>query len=78
MTESNIISGVSDVSKSLIGALPAQFLMLLCINTIFIIGLLWYLDRGRAAEERVLVPMLTACIKEIPLEALPRVEGKQP
>jgi hypothetical protein len=65
-----IASNVTEVSKSLISSLPAQFLVLVLTNAIFIVGLLWFLDRSRQAEENMLLPVLTSCIQEVPVEAL--------
>jgi hypothetical protein len=69
---------ISDVGKQIVAALPSQFLMLLLINTIFIIGLLWFLDQGRMAQERLLTPLLTACMQEVPASALNALKGGKP
>jgi hypothetical protein len=64
------------VGDRLLTALPAQFLILVLLNTIFIIGLLVFLAREDAARvqletrqsearERVIVPLLTACVERV-------------
>jgi hypothetical protein len=79
MAPSNgIANNVTDVSKSLIGALPAQFLVLVLINAVFIVGLLWFLDRSRQAQENVLLPVLTACIGQVPVAALEHLKAPKP
>lgn len=73
--ERGVVGAATELGNKLIGSLPSQFLMLCVLNTIFIIGLLWFLDReqtGRIAletheaegRERVLMPLLGACIKQ--------------
>jgi hypothetical protein len=63
-------------------SLPAQFLMLVLLNVVFICGLLWYLSvidtnrqlieqKAAEARERVLAPLLSACIHE-PEQLLPK------
>lgn len=65
-----IPSDVTEVGKQIVAGLPAQFLALLCINTVFVLGLLWFLDHRSSGEERILTPLLTACMQEIPVAAL--------
>jgi hypothetical protein len=55
--------GISGLATKVIGSLPAQFLMLILINMIFIGGLIWFLDRRDSARERMLIPILAACLK---------------
>jgi hypothetical protein len=58
----------------LLTTLPGQFLALVLLNTAFVLGLLWFLDREQAhetaleaqlaaARERILVPVLQACVE---------------
>lgn len=64
----------ADTANRLITALPTQFLVLVLMNTVFILGMLWFLDRENGARqvteqhlaearERVLVPMLQGCLQ---------------
>jgi hypothetical protein len=55
--------GISGLATKVIGSLPAQFLMLILINMMFIGGLIWFLDRRDDARERMLIPILASCLK---------------
>lgn len=59
MTEAGVVS----LGTKLIGSLPAQFLMLLAINVVFVLGLLWFLDQRDEARERLLTPIIAGCLK---------------
>jgi hypothetical protein len=73
-----IVGGVSALGQSVVRSLPAQFLVLVILNTGFIGGLLWFLDkqdsnrerieeRAMEARERVLMPLFQACLARAPL-----------
>ena len=49
-----IRGGIVDLGRSLIGALPPAFIMLVMINAIFIGAILWFLD-NRMTERTALV-----------------------
>lgn len=68
---------LTDVGKQIVGALPPAFLFLLLINTAFIFGLLWFLNQRSSATERLMAPLLTACINEVPASALTQMRGKE-
>lgn len=61
MTEAE--RGIIGIGNKLVGSLPAQFLLLVLINVIFIGGLLWFLEKRDSARERMLTPILAACLK---------------
>jgi len=62
--EANSVAGAAaKLGTKLIGSLPAQFLMLCLLNLVFIAGLLWFLDEQIKARERVLTPLITACLQ---------------
>ena len=61
---------VGSTAKSLIDSLPAQFLMLVILNSAFIGGMLWFLNNAEDRRERVFGPMLTTCMKSVPIEVL--------
>lgn len=65
---------VTDLGKSIVGALPPAFLFLLLINTAFIFGLLWFLNERSSATERLMTPLLTACVQEVPVAAIQRLK----
>lgn len=50
------------LGERLIGSLPAQFLCLVALNVLFIMGLLWFLHQQGAGRERVITQLLTACL----------------
>jgi cbb3-type cytochrome oxidase subunit 3 len=69
-----LAGAAADTANRLITALPVQFLVLVLMNTVFIAGLLYFLNRENEARqqteqhlaearERVLLPLLTACIQ---------------
>jgi len=70
-----LVGAVANVSDRLITSLPAQFLVLVLLNTAFITGLLWFLnqeqtnryaleDRQVEGREKLLLPLLQACITQ--------------
>jgi hypothetical protein len=71
MTEEQQHGLVAGISNKLIGALPSSLLLILLLNGIYIGALFYLLSSQNASRERVLVPLLEACSKTIPLEALP-------
>jgi hypothetical protein len=73
MTEEQQQGVVASVSTGIIRALPGQMLLVLLLNLAFIGGLFWLLAQQNASRERALVPLLAACSKTIPLEALPHI-----
>jgi hypothetical protein len=71
----SMAGAAAETANKLISTLPAQFLVLVLMNTIFILGMLWFLERTdetRAtleqhqaeARERVVAPLLAACLKK--------------
>jgi hypothetical protein len=65
-----IVGLTQDLGGRLIGSLPAQFLMLCIINCVFVLGLLWFLERQNEARERLLGPIVSSCMQEIPGDLL--------
>ena len=55
---------LTGLGNRLITSLPAQFLMLVLLNLFFVLGLLWFLNNQNASRERLLTPILTACIQQ--------------
>lgn len=62
---------VSTISTGIIRALPGQMLLVLLLNIAFLSGLFWLLSQQNASREKVLLPMMEACSRTIPLEAFP-------
>jgi hypothetical protein len=72
-------------ASSVLQSLPAQFLVLVLLNSAFLGGMLWFLnavDTRRVtfeqtqneARERLLTPLLTACIQQVPVSALQHLQ----
>lgn len=63
-----IVAGVTELGGKIVSNLPSQFLMLVVLNVIFILGLLLFLHSWESssmeARERLLTPILTECIKQ--------------
>lgn len=51
------------LGNKLLGNLPAQFLLLCLINAMFLGSLVWFLDKRDSARERLLTPILAACME---------------
>ena len=51
-------------SDHVLSSLPAQFLVLVLLNVLFLGGVLVFLDRQVGARERVLTPLLAACMQQ--------------
>ena len=71
MTDEQSHGIISNISSKLIQALPGQMLLVLILNLCFLGCLFWLLGQQNASRERVLLPLLEACSRTIPLEALP-------
>jgi len=65
-----VVGAVETLGSKLMTSLPAQFLGLIVLNTIFIGSLLWFLNRQTDARERLLAPLLKECAEAVPIEAL--------
>lgn len=83
MSVADIPQAVSELGGKLMASLPGQFLALCVINVFFVLGLLWFLQSTDArrvdaeqhamdARERMLTPILTACVQEVPASLLQR------
>ncbi len=62
---------VAGISSKVIQALPGTMLLVLLLNIAFLGALFYLLVQQNSSRERVLMPLLEACSKTIPLEALP-------
>jgi hypothetical protein len=57
-----VVGVVSQVSRSLIGALPPAFIMLVLINAAFIGMVLWFLDNQLDQRMKTFNRILDACL----------------
>lgn len=67
---SDIPNVVGTATTKILTSLPAQFLVLVLINAVFVIGLLWFLNQQEMVRERTYGPLVKACIGEVPAELL--------
>jgi hypothetical protein len=58
--------GIAGLGHRLIRSLPAQFLALLVIVCVIVLGLFWHLDNQLDARERILAKMVEGCMKVAP------------
>jgi hypothetical protein len=63
-------AGVLATIGQVAGRLTPEFIGMLVLNAIFILGMLWLFEKQNAARERVLAPLIAACAESVPLEAL--------
>jgi hypothetical protein len=77
-----IAAAVTSIGDHIVTSLPAQFLVLCLLNVVFIGGVLVFLDRENRARaeaethamdtrERVLSPLLAACLHGLPSPQTP-------
>jgi hypothetical protein len=62
MTEAEA-KGIVGLSRQIVAALPAQFLLLLLINILLVGGFVWHMDSQLDARERVLIKLVETCGK---------------
>lgn len=62
--ERGIVAGVTETANRLVAGLPAQFLGLVVLNIVFVAGILWFLNNRDDARERMLTPILAACLQQ--------------
>jgi Tfp pilus assembly protein PilO len=58
--------GLVGLGGKLIGSLPGQFLALLAVVAVLVLGLFWHLDNQLDARERVLEKMIAGCLPPQP------------
>jgi uncharacterized membrane protein YfcA len=61
----SVVGAVAQVGNRLVSALPAQFLLLLLLVLLFLAGFLWFLDRRDEARERMITPVIAACLARV-------------
>jgi hypothetical protein len=58
-----VAAGAIEAGGKLLGSLPAQMLVLVMLNLVFIFALFWFLNSRDTARERLLTPILAACMQ---------------
>lgn len=62
---SGVVTAIIGLGSNVVAGLPAQFLALVGINVVFVLGLLWFLN-GQAIQRTVVVDhILTACLQKV-------------
>jgi len=65
-----VVGAVEHIGTSLITTLPAQFLVLIGLNAVFIIGLLWFFNNQLQSRERMFTPLISACVQQVPVSVV--------
>lgn len=60
MAEGN--GGIIGLGGKIVTSLPGQFLALVLINVVFILGILWFLEKQQELATRVAVEIFDRCI----------------
>lgn len=55
--------GLTGLGRSIVGNLPGQFLALCLINVIFVLGILWFLEKQQEIGSTVARELFTKCIE---------------
>jgi hypothetical protein len=55
------VGAVASVGRALVSGLPAQFLALVAMNTVFIIALLMFLDHQNSSREHMMSKFIDSC-----------------
>lgn len=64
--ERDAVGVVTATAQSLISSLPAQFLVLVLMNTAFLVGILWFLNNLENRRERTWGPVIAGCMQAVP------------
>lgn len=54
--------GLTGLGKAIVNTLPGQFLALLLINVIFVLGILWFLEKQQELASTVAREVFDRCI----------------
>lgn len=63
MLDSNHGSGLTGLGSRLITTLPGQFLALCLINVIFVLGILWFLEKQQEIGSVIARDVFTKCLE---------------
>jgi hypothetical protein len=63
---SSFAGAAIEAGTKVASSLPGQFLALLLMNVVFILGLLAFLDRQERQRVELYGPILTTCIRGLP------------
>jgi hypothetical protein len=60
-----IVAAVIGLGSNVLGGLPGQFIALLAVNCVFVLGLLWFLNNQNVQRVALVDHLLTACLQSI-------------
>lgn len=59
-----VVTAIIGLGSNMVAGLPAQFLALVGINVIFVLGLLWFLNSQQVQRTMIVDHLLTACMQQ--------------
>ena len=59
-----VVTAIIGLGSNMVAGLPAQFLALVGINCIFVLGLLWFLNSQSQQRAVIVDHLLTACLQQ--------------
>jgi hypothetical protein len=65
------------VGSKLIESLPAQFMVLVLLNGIYVIGMLWFLNIQADRRDQNLGPIITSCMQQVPISVVERLFNRE-
>jgi hypothetical protein len=72
------LGAVTRTAARVVDNLPGQFLALVLVNTLYILGLLWFLNAQADRRDRNLSPIIASCLKQVPIEVVERLLDQKP
>ena len=60
-----VATAIIGLGSNVVAGLPAQFLALVGINVVFVLGLLWFLNSQAVQRTMVVDHILTACLQKV-------------
>jgi hypothetical protein len=64
-------------ASKLIDSLPAQFMVLVLLNSIYVVGMLWFLNVQADRRDRNLGPIITSCLQQVPISVVERLLNRE-
>lgn len=59
-----VVTAIVGLGTHVVEGLPGQFLALVGINVIFVLGLLWFLNSQQVQRTMIVDHLLTACMQQ--------------
>jgi hypothetical protein len=71
------VGAASRTAAKLIDTLPAQFMVLVLLNSIYVVGMLWFLNVQADRRDRNLGPIITSCLQQVPISVVERLLNRE-